>query len=250
MAKLASRVTIVPMKEGTKEVMLDHANSKLMRDGLAAPAFAEMTSLFAIVGENGDKFVAVSQFASLGALTGSTEAQTKIMGGMKDMFAGAPEKTAGMVEWAHKGSAVAPPAGSAAPLASRVTVVPLRPGTDVAALVAYAEKKVAPGLAALEFRELVEVSVLIGEDKLISVSKYTTMDGLKGSDASQAKLMGGMMEFFAGPPERITGHIEWAWTPPATCPYYGTVYAAENLSIFSRLAKPFLGGSTLGAAVN
>ena len=74
-----------------------------------------------------DKMVARSVFKDMDSLKGSSEAQARVMGGFKEHMAGPPTPLMGNLFWTLKGNAapVAKPA-------TRVTIVPLKPGSQEA----------------------------------------------------------------------------------------------------------------------
>ena len=78
---------------------------------------------------------------------------------------------------------------------------------------------------------LIEVSVIVTEDKLVSRSLYTTMDSLTGSDDAQMKLMGAMKEHFAGAPGRTTGMVDWTFAGTAAKPS-GKKFVTEHVEPF------------------
>ena len=55
-----------------------------------------------------DKLVSRSLYTTMDSLTGSDDAQMKLMGAMKEHFAGAPGRTTGMVDWTFAGTAAKP----------------------------------------------------------------------------------------------------------------------------------------------
>jgi hypothetical protein len=120
---------------------------------------------------------------------------------------------------------------AAAVPASRITVVPIKPGTKDAILEVANSADFKSGLEGEAFSGLIEVSVIVTEDKLVSRSLYTTMDSLTGSDDAQMKLMGAMKEHFAGAPERTTGMVDWTFAGTAAKPS-GKKFVTEHVEPF------------------
>eukprot|EP01048_Picozoa_sp_COSAG05_P014605 COSAG05_NODE_1672_length_4303_cov_1.823026_2_plen_206_part_00 len=138
----------------------------------------------------------------------SDESQLRLMSGMEAHFAGPPQKMQGHVQWTFYGTAKAD-----GPTASRVTTVPIKPGSQASILATLNSAEIKAGLQAEVFSGLIEVSTMMAEDnKLVARSIYTTMEALTVSDDAQsALLMEQMKEHFAGPPETVKGIVPWSF---------------------------------------
>lgn len=204
----ASQVTIVPIKPGSKDALLAVANSPDMAANMKdlQGSLNEVAFFFT---EDGEKLVARSTWASPEALAGSDEKQGKAMGPMKEHMAGAPERMRGTIVYTKTdGLATLAPGEKGH---SRVTVVPIKPGSQAAmlALMDTEETK-----ANLQMDGMVALSLFFTDDnKLIARTVWTTAELLAASDALQAKAMAPMKEHMAGAPIKHFGQLAWSFSP-------------------------------------
>ena len=206
---IASRITIVPIKPGTKDKILAvmKETSGTIQDN---PAFAGMKEVAAFFTDD-DKMVGRTLFTDMDALTGSAEATKKVMGGMAEHFAGPPSMSMGTVDWHFKG-----PAAPVATPVSRVTIVPIKPGSQGAIMKKESMAAIEEGLKHPDMAGMIEVSVIFSGDTMLSRSLFTSMAALEGSVETQTRVMGTMKEHIAGPPTRLSGELAWHHThgPP------------------------------------
>jgi mandelamide amidase len=200
---VATRVTVVPLKPNSNDAVLTLAkglNEKLM--GIDFKGLQEVTFFIA----EDDKMVMRSVYSTMEELTAS---DGQLMGPMKQHFASAPTCYSGTSDWTAMGTAETPEAGGGA---SRVTIVPIKPGTKDAILAIATNGNIAKGLKTADFAGLVDVSIFFAEEKMVVRSFYASLEELTTSDEAQTKLMGPMEEYFAGSPEKIAGPIGWMGT--------------------------------------
>ena len=199
---IASRITIVPIKPGTKDKILAvmKETSGTIQDN---PAFAGMKEVAAFFTDD-DKMVGRTLFTDMDALTGSAEATKKVMGGMAEHFAGPPTVHMGTLDWHFKG-----PAAPVANPVSRVTIVPIKPGAQGAIMTKNMIETIEKGLDDPAMAGLIEVATIFSGDNLISRSLFTDAKSLEASVEVQGKVMGAMKEHFAGAPTRLSGEVAW-----------------------------------------
>ena len=125
-------------------------------------------------------------------------------------MAGPPTPLMGNLFWTLKGNAapVAKPA-------TRVTIVPLKPGSQEAVKAGLGEvDKIMKGSPVMG--KMIEVGAFFtDDDKMVGRTLFTDMDALTGSAEATKKVMGGMAEHFAGPPSMSMGTVDWHFKGPA-----------------------------------
>ena len=152
------------------------------------PAFAGLKEVAAFFTDD-DKMVVRTLFTDMDALTGSAEATKKVMGGMAEHFAGPPSMSMGTVDWHFKG-----PAAPVATPVSRVTIVPIKPGSQGAIMKKESMAAIEEGLKHPDMAGMIEVSVIFSGDTMLSRSLFTSMAALEGSVETQPRVMGTMKE--------------------------------------------------------
>ena len=192
------------------------ATTAKISEGLnSEKAFDGMISVCSFFTDD-DKMVARSVFKDMDSLKGSSEAQAKVMGGFKEHMAGPPTPLMGNLFWTLKGDA--PPVAKPA---TRVTIVPLKPGS---------QQEVKAGLD--KVNEIMKGSPVMGkmievgafftdDDKVVIRSVFVDTEAMEAGAEAAKKALGIVKDSFAGPPEVIKGVVEWdhqhgkaAPTPP------------------------------------
>jgi len=65
-----------------------------------------------------------------------------------------------------------------------------------------------------EFKGMVNVNCIqVSDTEAFAFSSWNTMEEAENAAELQGELMGGMKEWFAGPPERMVGELVWSWSP-------------------------------------
>ena len=208
-SKPAARITVVPIKPGARDKIqaTTAATTAAIR---ADPAFDSMLEVSYFFTDD-DKMVARSVFSTMESLKNSAEATKKVMGGMAEHFAGPPSMSMGTVDWHFKG-----PAAPVATPVSRVTIVPIKPGSQGAIMKKESMAAIEEGLKHPDMAGMIEVSVIFSGDTMLSRSLFTSMAALEGSVETQTRVMSTMKEHIAGPPTRLSGELAWHHThgPP------------------------------------
>ena len=95
------------------------------------------------------------------------------------------------------------------PVASRITIVPIKPKSQAAILATTA--KTSAGLKAEPSMDgLISVCAFFTDDnRMVTRSIFKDMASLKGSGEAQMRVMGGMKEHMAGKPTPLMGQIFW-----------------------------------------
>jgi len=92
----------------------------------------------------------------------------------------------------------------------RVTKLTVKPGT-MKNIVDYLNKIED---RFIEFNGMVSVNcVQVSDTEGFAFSSWNTMEEAENAAELQSELMGGMKEWFAGPPERMVGELVWSWSP-------------------------------------
>ena len=199
---VASRITIVPIKPKSQAAIL--ATTAKTSAGLKAePSMDGLISVCAFFTDD-NRMVARSIFKDMESLKGSAEAQARVMGGFKEHMAGPPTPLFGELFWTLKGEAepVAKPA-------TRVTIVPLKPGS---------QQEVKAGLD--KVNEIMKGSPVMGkmievgafftdDDKVVVRSVFVDVEAMEAGAEAAKEALGIVKESFAGPPEVIKGVVEW-----------------------------------------
>ena len=208
-SKPAARITVVPIKPGARDKIqaTTAATTAAIRADPAFDAMLEVSYFFT----DDDKMVARSVFSTMESLKNSAEATKKVMGGMAEHFAGPPTVHMGTLDWHFKG-----PAAPVATPVSRVTIVPIKPGSQGAIMKKESMAAIEEGLKHPDMAGMIEVSVIFSGDTMLSRSLFTSMAALEGSVETQTRVMGTMKEHIAGPPTRLSGELAWHHThgPP------------------------------------
>merc|ERR1719409_1912171 len=204
---MASRVTIVPLKPGTKKkpnatkeaiLATTSAIGEAIRTEVAFDGLLELAVFFT----DDDKMVARTIFKDVDSLKGSAEAQARVMGGFKEHMAGPPTKLFGDIFWTLKGDA--PPTAKPA---TRVTIVPLKPGSQEAVKAGLDKvNEIMKGSPVMG--KMIEVGAFFtDDDKVVVRSVFVDTAAMEAGAEAAAKALGIVKESFAGPPEVVKGEV-------------------------------------------
>jgi hypothetical protein len=192
------RVTIVPIKEGTEEALTKFMASKEVSDEVSAlTGFQQAQGFFA-----DNKLVVMAKYDNVANMEAGAEKNKEILGKAAEHFAGAPTKHQSEIAWSYQGRGKAD-----GPVASRVTVVPLKPGSEASMLAICQSMR--SKLDDKEWDECIEVNVFFTDNKMVSLSRYTSQAGLDAVGAKMQEYMAPMQPFMAGTPERLAGSTIW-----------------------------------------
>jgi len=199
----ALRVTIVPIKGGAEEPLTQFMNEEVA-DGVKGIAGLNFVQAFFV----DDKMIIAALYDSMENMEAGTAVNQTLLGKVADQFAGVPTRYASEVAWSFKG-----PGKIDGPVATRVSVCPLKPGSEkpIWALMPDTE-------ALLEdpvLDECVDITNFFLEDKLVIVARYSSTNGMEKSVAKLQEVMAPMAPYMTGAPERFGGTTAWSY-PSAT----------------------------------
>jgi len=193
----AMRVTIVPYKPDSKAALQDYLKGAELKEALDKLAGQVGFSMF-FTNEN---FVVTALYDSMENLDIATATNASVFGKLKDHFAGAPTKYQSNVAWLYTGSGKLE-----GEVASRVSVIPIKPGAQQAILDQTAA--VEPQLKDKAFADVIDIrSFFPGGDKMVVVSRWANEKALAASDDKYKEIMGSMAANFTGAPEKFTGTL-------------------------------------------
>lgn len=173
-----------------------------MNDAISALAGGKFFGAFFT---SDDKLVVTALYDSMNNLQTGTATNKRLMGQWKEHFAGAPTLLSGNVDWYYKG--LAKLSGS---VASRVTIVPIKPGSQKALLDTANSDGMKAGLKDAAFAQLIDVALFFDGDKCVVVSRYTSLKALMDSEDKQKELMAALGPYITGAPDRLFGTLAWS----------------------------------------
>jgi len=197
-------VTILPTKDGAAEPVTTFLNSKEVADGFDGLAGLNFAQAFF----DGDKMVIAAQFDSLANMEKLNAVNQTIMGKVGDQFSGAPARYGGEVAWSFKG-----PGKIKGPVTTRITVLPLKPGSETAIMGLMPD--IEPKCKVEAFDECIDITFMLSEGKLVAVIRFSSAAGLEKSAPVVPEIMALMGPYVAGAPELFVGTTAWSY-PPAT----------------------------------
>lgn len=199
----ALRLTIVPIKDGAEESLTTFLNGKEVAVGVNGLAGLNFVQAFFV----DDKMIVAAMYNSMEDMGAGTAVNQTLLGKVADQFAGAPTRYASEVAWSFKG-----PGKISGPIATRVTVCPLKPGSEqpVWAMISDIEAKMKDPA----FDECIDIQDFFLEDKLVIVARYSSTNGMEKVSAKIQEIMAPLAPYLAGAPERFMGTTAWSVASP------------------------------------
>lgn len=97
----------------------------------------------------------------------------------------------------------------ASKMACRMLVIPTKPNSKEAIL-AYLNSGEMKKILEPHLDDLVSISmVVLDEGTVCTTSIYTSMEAMTKAEEAVGKAMAGLKEFIAGPPDKVTGDVDW-----------------------------------------
>jgi hypothetical protein len=194
----ALRVTIVPVKAGSQDALTTFLNGKEVGDELKGLAGWKLGEAFF----DGDKMVVMAKYDKMENLETGSAVNAKLLGQQKENLAGAPARYSGHEAWSYKGRGK-----STGETAFRVTLIPIKPGSESAILdIAKSSDEKFTDKA---FDGCLDITTFFSEDKLVVVARYSNMQAMEAAAEKVQEIMKPMGPYFAGAPDRMCGSVAW-----------------------------------------
>jgi len=195
-------VTIVPIKDGAVEPITTFSNGKEVADAVDTMAGLNYLQWFFV----DDKMVVAASYDSLANMEAGTAVNQSLFGKISDQLAGAPARHGGEVILSFKG-----PGKINGPIATRVTIVPLKPGSEAAIIGLVPD--IEPKFKGEAFNECIDITTMLFDGKMVVVARYSTTNGMEKSGAAAQESMAPIGPYFAGAPEKLMGTTAWSYSP-------------------------------------